>query len=110
MCIVQICTRNQRQPIRVMPQTSDLIENIDLRYVCGMHKAMKQYDSRTRTLPEHLIMRCTRITPTSEAPMQHSPKTSANCRFSWWLKPKDKAADEDVKRTMSVEVAAAACG
>lgn len=55
-------------------------------------------------------MRCTRITPTSEAPMQHSPKTSANCRFSWWPKPNERAADEEVNRTMRVEVAAAACG
>ena len=60
------------------------------------------------TLPERSTTCCTRITPTSEAAMQHSPKTSANWRFSWWLKPKERAADEDVKSTMSVEVAAAA--
>ena len=42
--------------------------------------------------------------------MQHSPKISANWTLSWWLKPKERAADEDVKSTMSVEVAAAACG
>ena len=76
----------------------------------SMHMATEPSDLQMRTLPERLTMRCTKTTPTKEAPMQHSPNTSANCRFSWWPKPKDSAADEEVKRTMSVEVAAAACG
>ncbi len=45
-----------------------------------------------------------------DAPMQHSPKMRAKCRLSWCPKPKDSAAEEAEKSTISVEVAAAAWG
>ena len=38
-------------------------------------------------------------TPMKEAPMQHSPNTSANCALSRCEKPNDSAADEEEKST-----------
>lgn len=55
-------------------------------------------------------MRETMRTPTRDAPMQHSPKMRENCRLSRPPKPKESAAEDEEKRTMSVDVAAATCG
>lgn len=52
-----------------------------------------------RTLPERSTTRDTMRTPIRDAPMQQSPKTSANCVFSRCEKPNDNAADEEENST-----------
>lgn len=52
-----------------------------------------------RTFPERSTTRDTMRTPIRDAPMQQSPKTSANCVFSRCEKPNDSAAEEEENST-----------
>lgn len=86
---------------------ADVLLGSSCRKSCMARVRMR---SANPTLPERSMMRLTSSTPARLATKQERPKVSANCRLSRCAKPKESAAELALKRTMTVEVAAATCG